>query len=215
MKANNDTETHGCVLSCSHCSYVAAKHSSNAGLLFPLKDFTGLRTHHILLSLPSWILERALSTMPGPPRHNLHSLWVGWVNLMLIAYRQTYMQVPLDGTQNSSWMTMAGKVCSEYLFHWFEVKVKAAAGMVFRVGQAVSQHEWHLCAAMVASPSAETSDQPNVVQLFEGSVSCLNVDRLLVRGLYGQIVQLDQFSVACIVMGTLGHMGTIKEFTSN
>lgn len=107
-------------------------------------------------------------------------------------------------------MTASGKVCSEYLFHWFEIKVKAAAGMVFRVGQAVSQHGWHLCAAMVASPSAETSDQPNMVQLFVGSVSCINVDRLLDQGLYGQIMQLDQFSVACIVMGISGHMGEMS-----
>lgn len=105
---------------------------------------------------------------------------------------------------------MSGKVCSEYLFHWFEIKMKAAAGMVFRVGQAVSQLGWHLCTAMVASPSAKTSDQPNVVQLFEGSVSCLNVDRLLVQGLYGQIMQLNQFPIACIVMGTLGHMGEMN-----
>lgn len=78
FKANNDTETHGWIWRCSYCSCVAAEPSSNAGL-FLLKDFTGLRMHHILLNLPFWLLEGALSTMPGPPRHNLYSLWVGWV----------------------------------------------------------------------------------------------------------------------------------------
>jgi len=86
---------------------------------------------------------------------------------------------------------LSGITCSEHLFHWFGIKVEAAAGMVFRVGQAVCQHGWHLCTAMVASPSAETSDHHNMIQSFEESVSCSNVDKFLVQGLCGQIMQLD------------------------
>lgn len=46
---------------------------SNTSLLFPLKDFMGLPVHHILHSLPYWLLKVALNTRP--PSSSFTGCW--------------------------------------------------------------------------------------------------------------------------------------------
>jgi len=53
---------------------VAPETFSNTGPLFPLKNFMGLPTHHIMHSLPYWLLKVALNTMPGAPHQQVYGL---------------------------------------------------------------------------------------------------------------------------------------------
>lgn len=55
--------------------YASPETFSNTSLLFPLKDFMRLLTHHILHSLPYWLLKVALNTMPRPPSSSFMGCW--------------------------------------------------------------------------------------------------------------------------------------------
>lgn len=48
---------------------------STTGPLFPLKDFMGLPTHHVLHALQYWLLKVALNTISGSPSSSFTGCW--------------------------------------------------------------------------------------------------------------------------------------------
>lgn len=115
---SSDAETCGWFWSCLHCCYVtAAETSSNAGPLFPLKDFMGLPTHHILRSLPYWLLKGALSTMPGPPRRCFMGLLVGraaprWAARLRLLWEACLLPWNTAALLSSAWSIPKGPTLS-------------------------------------------------------------------------------------------------------